>query len=402
MSTDRRPPFRTQTLGGILLRMLIGLASPRRRAAARTAPSTAAISRGVTGPSAPLVISLAALLVVVVVSAVVLVRVFTLSASPNAGPGDNSKLTGLVTSLGVTPIAQPTSGGAVVAFPTAVPLVVPAGVQAILKRSFNSGGGTAFAQPQDALRGPDGRTYVADTGHGRVAVLDATGKLILSISAGPGASLKSPFGLALAKTGDLLVLDSELGRVIEYGPAGDVVRSSGASLPLVHARGISVDRQGDVLVAAPALDAIITLGPDLALLRQQPNVGPGGAHLFDQPSSVAAGPGGSVFVVDSQNNRLVRFDAQWKTLQSWPLSAGDTFHAPHILPLADGRVLVSYPAGNKLLLFGADGGQPRSYSLPAEGGQSPLPVGLAAVKLPEVLVACTGGGVILDISLPSL
>jgi len=41
-------------------------------------------------------------------------------------------------------------------------------------------------------------------------------------------------------------------------------------------------------------------------------------------------------------------------------------------------------------------------SLPAEGGQSPLPVGLAAVKLPEVLVACTGGGVILDISLPSL
>ena len=308
-----------------------------------------------------------------------------------------------MTSLGVTPIAQPTSGGAaVVAFPTAAPLVVPAGAPATLKRSFTSGGGTPFAQPQDALRGPDGRTYVADTGNKRVAVLDATGKLVLSISAGPAGSLKSPFGLALTKAGDLLVLDSELGRVIEYGPAGDVVRSSGAALPLVHARGISVDQQGDVLVAAPALDAIITLGPDLALLRQQPNVGSGGTHLYDQPSAVAAGPDGSVFVVDSQNNRLVRFDAQWKALQSWPLSAGDTFHAPHVLPLADGRVLVSYPAGNKLLLFGADGGQPRAYSLPALAGQSPLPVGLAAVKLPEVLVACTGSGVILDLSLPSL
>ena len=89
MSTERRPPFRTQTLGGIVLRMLLVMLSPRRRAAARTAPSTAAVSRGVTGPSAPLVISLAALLLVVVVSVVVLVRVFTYSATPNAGPGDN-------------------------------------------------------------------------------------------------------------------------------------------------------------------------------------------------------------------------------------------------------------------------------------------------------------------------
>lgn len=402
MSTERRPPFHSQTLGGVLLRMLIGLLSPRRRAAARSALPPTPISRGMSGPSAPLVISIAALLLVVVVSAVVLVRVFTLSATPNAAPGDSTKQTGLLTSLGVTPIAQPTSGVAVVAFPTAVPLVIPAGIPATLKRSFSNGGGMAFSQPQEALRAPDGRTYVADTGNGRVAVLDARGKLILSISAGPGASLKSPFSLGLTKAGDLLVLDSELGRVIEYRPSGDVVRSSSATLPLVHARGISVDAQGNVLVAAPALDAIVTLGPDLALLRQQPNVGAGGVHLYDQPSAVAAGPGGSVFVVDSQNNRLVQFDPQWKTLQSWPLSAGDTFHAPHVLPLADGRVLVSYPSAGKLLLFAAAGGQPRAYSLPAQAGPSPLPVGLAAAKLPEVLVTCTGSGVILDLSLSSL
>ena len=129
MSTERRPPFRTQTLGGILLRMLIGAVSPRRGGVRATTP---AVSQMGSGPSAPLVISLATLLLVLAVSVVVLVRVFTLSATPNLAPGDNTKLTGLLNSLGVTPVAQPTQAGAVVAFPTSIPLVVPAGVPATL------------------------------------------------------------------------------------------------------------------------------------------------------------------------------------------------------------------------------------------------------------------------------
>lgn len=397
----KRPRFRAQTLGGLLAGITRALFSGTTRPA-RPARSAAAMADGdlpagsIPAPAArgpiTVILSIVALVVVAAVAAsiVILVRLF---GSANEG----------VVHISIPNAATATPAGPATPPPLAT-LAVPAGTRVSAARIFGGQGGVVLLSPQEALRQKDGKIYVADAGNHRVAVLDGKGRLIGAITRAMNDPLQAPFSLAITPRGHLLVLDSDAGAVIEYDGAGAPVQQSAPSLSLVHSRGIAVDAAGHVLVADPAANAIYTLGSDLALQHTQGAAsGSGGAHIFDQPSAVATGPGGAIFVMDSQNNRIDRFSSDWQLQFTYPLVPTDTLHPPHMLPLADGRLLVTDPPGNKLLLFGPADAQPVAFSL---GGSSPLPcaspLGLAADRLPAVLITCNGSGQLWQVRVPGL
>jgi hypothetical protein len=125
-----------------------------------------------------------------------------------------------------------------------------------------------------------------------------------------------------------------------------------------------------------------------------------GVSLFNQPSGVAAGLRGTVFVVDSQNSRLVEFTPDWKVLQSWPIAVTDTQHSPRALPLSNGNVLVSNPRDGQLLLFGNGFEAPRAFNIPA--GSASVPLGVTKGRHGEVLVTCYGTNQVLEFRLPGV
>jgi hypothetical protein len=295
-----------------------------------------------------------------------------------------------------TPPAVPTvPTPAATLLPTVPPL--PAGGRAaIMVRSYGRG---LLAQPQEAVRLPDGRLAVADTGHHRVLLFSSTGKQAGVITSGQHGPLQAPFSLAVLQDGSLLVLDSDAGQVLKYGPDNRLLAASSAALPLGHARGIAVDVLGGVLVVSPAMNAVYLLSPDLTSQGARAAVS-GNSVLFSQPSAIVAGRDGSVYVVDSQNNRLERFSSRWSLLGQWPISVADTQHSPRAVIVPGGGVLVSSPGAGKLVYFPGGSGNEVVYSLP--GGSAARPLGLSMLGASHVLVTCSGSGTVLEVRLPGL
>lgn len=373
-----KPPFRDQSLVGVLRSLARSLG---RRPRSAVGPLSGATS-GEQGTSAqtsvwtpPMIMATVALLIVIVVSVVVLQRVYSTStASPN-----------------------PLGSGSIVptSIPTAIPVKLVVSPGTPITPTTVLGGADAestLLAPQEAVQASDGLIYVADTGNHRVAVLNKNGKLVRTITkSARGALLSSPSSLVLTPDGHLVVLDSDTGIVLEYTTNGALVNSSSRAVPLIHARGIAVDAQGQIYVADPATNSIFTLDTGLNIVHQETASPDGGkTFLFQQPTAVAPAPGGGMYVVDGQIGALDLFSADWQLQHTWPLAITDTLHSPRVLPLADGRVLATDPADNKLLLFTPGVVQPAFYALNTVPGPLAAPLGIASASKHRVLLTCTG------------
>jgi hypothetical protein len=384
---DRKPPFRKQSVLGILKAFRRSLFHSRSAASGpfAKAPGGASARTSSSIWTPPMIVATMALVIVIVVSIVVLQHVYSSgTAAPNP--------------LGsTTPVPSP----AATAIP--VPLQVSAGTP--ITPTVILGGSNAASTllgPSEAVRGPDKLYYVADTGNHRVAVLNGKGKLVRSITAGSQGSLSSPSSLAFTPNGRLVVLDSDTGFVTEYTTKGKVVTSSPRSVPLVHSRGLSVDSQGQVYVADPATDSIFTLDSGLNITHQETASPDGGkTFLFQQPTAVVPAPGGGFYVVDGQVGQLDLFTSAWQLIRSWPLAVGDTLHSPRVLPLSNGRVLVTDPSDSKLLLFSLDATQPTFYALNTVPGPPPSPLGVSAMGN-KVLLTSTGANQLWVLTIPGL
>jgi len=333
-----------------------------------------------------MLVASAALVIVIVVSILVLAHVYSSgTTAPAALP------------LGTTaPQALPTAAMPKLAMSVGTP---------ITPTTMLGGGNSAstLLAPQEALLGSDGLYYVADTGNHRVAVLNSHGSLVRQILNGPSGPLQAPASLAFTHDGHLLVLDSDSGLVLEYTMADKLLATSSRAVPFIHARGLAVDAQGQIYVADPATDGIFTLDTGLNVVHQQTaSPDQGKTFLFQQPTAVAPAPGGLLYVVDGQNQRLDLFNATWQLQESWPLAITDTLHSPRVLPLANGQALVSDAVDNKILLYSPDQLQPAAYSLATVAGPAAGPLGIAAAGHHRLLVTASGANQIWLVPVPGV
>jgi DNA-binding beta-propeller fold protein YncE len=163
-------------------------------------------------------------------------------------------------------------------------------------------------------------------------------------------------------------LDSELSAVLEFDPAGKLIKSFGAGM-FVFPHGIAVDKDGNVYVAdADGKNGkghiVVKFSPEGKVLMTLGKPGmPGDAPgFFYRPSAVAVAPNGDIFVADghggASNARIVKFSADGKFIKTWGKkgTGPGEFDEPHGIALdSTGRMFVADRVNARIQIFDQDG-----------------------------------------------
>jgi prepilin-type N-terminal cleavage/methylation domain-containing protein len=213
--------------------------------------------------------------------------------------------------------------------------ITPAGVVSTLAGSgtagFSDGTGTAaqFDTPLGVAVDASGTVYVADGNNRRirkispagvVSTLAGSGTLGFSDGTGTAAQFYIPYGVAVDASGTVYVADTFNYRIRKISPAGVVSTlagsgtsgssdGTGAAAQFYYPGSVAVDNSGTVYVADIGNNRIRKISPAgvvSTLAGSTPGVadGTGTAAQFYAPTGVAVDSSGSVYVADTNNNRI--------------------------------------------------------------------------------------------------
>lgn len=167
---------------------------------------------------------------------------------------------------------------------------------------------------------------------------------------------------AVAIDGDGLVWVLGRGRsaVQAFDAAGRLVRSW-SDVTFRKAHGLTFDRDGNLWITDAGAHVAQKFTPDgkLLLTLGTPNESGEDAAHFDQPTDVAIGPDGGIYVSDGYgNNRVVRFSRDGKFLGTFGKegSALGEFRLPHALAFdSAGRLYVADRSNARIQVFDKNG-----------------------------------------------
>ena len=203
-----------------------------------------------------------------------------------------------------------------------------------------------LAQPHDAAFSPDGKLiYVTDMRNSRIRVLEAmTLKPVGSFGEG---ELSYPHDAEFDKSGRLLVADTGKDRIAIYAVQGAKGKLVGELKGLAGPEGVAVAPDGRVIVTN-------TRAATLGVFRDgklERSVGGHGAKdgEFSNPHDVEAAADGSVYVVDSGNNRVQVFDAALRHRASF--GAALQLSGPKYLAFDGDRIWLADENNHRLLLL---------------------------------------------------
>jgi predicted membrane-bound mannosyltransferase/DNA-binding beta-propeller fold protein YncE len=178
-----------------------------------------------------------------------------------------------------------------------------------------------------------------------------TANLIIDANSLKTTSLNAPRSLAFAPDGSFYVADSQNNRIVHLSPLGDLLGTWGEVSP----------------------------GCPYATANPPPNVP---TDTFCEPWGVAVGPDGSVYVTDTWNARVVKFNAKGQYITSWGFYGQDTpeaFWGPrgiavdsnghvYVADTGNKRIVVFDPKGTYITQFGSAGLDPGQFDEPVGVG----------------------------------
>jgi len=294
--------------------------------------------------------------------------------------------------------------------------------------------------PEGSLPDANGDFLVCDTGHDRVLKYDPSGALIgqLQLSTNPRAI---PSDIALDSNGDLYIAEWGVHRIEKYsstafsiptctGPvsAGGPYLTDGigcahlsgvASDPVtwttsgsgtfdpdnttldanycpsaedVAAGSVTLTLTAGLCPSSNATLTIVTPPPSFSFIRAwgTPGSGPG---QFDRPIGIVIDESQTVYVTDSGNNRIQKFDSTGVFLGEWGTfgsSPGQLWNPTGIDIGPDGLAYVSDNANQRISVFTRDGSFVRMFNLPHNPTDS-YPVGLDCEPSGNLWVAALTG-----------
>ena len=237
-----------------------------------------------------------------------------------------------------------------------------------------------LSSPFDVATGPDGSVYVTDLGQhrvrriapdGTISTVAGTGDAGFTGDGGPAtaARLDMPSGVTVGSDGSVFIADTNNGRVRRVAPDGTIttvagngtIGSGGDGGPATAAQlaaptGIAVAPDGTVFVADTSAHRVRRIGPDGTIGTFAGTGSPGydadgvpahATRIFS-PTGLALAPDGSLYVADTENERVRRIgpDGVIHTVAGNG-SSGDA---------TDGTPAVSSPLDRPLdVALGADG-----------------------------------------------
>jgi len=201
-----------------------------------------------------------------------------------------------------------------------------------------------LSQPHDAAFSPDGKLiYVTDMRNSRIRVLEAmTLKPVGVFGVG---ELSYPHDAEFDKSGRLLVADTGNDRVAIYATQGAGAKLVGELKGLSGPEGVAVAPDGRIIVTN-------TRAGTLSVFRDnklERTVGRHGAKdgEFSNPHDIEAASDGSVYVVDSGNNRVQVFDSALKHKTSFGASLN--LSGPKYLAFDGDRIWVADEYNHRIL-----------------------------------------------------
>jgi sugar lactone lactonase YvrE len=222
----------------------------------------------------------------------------------------------------------------------------------------------------------DGQILVCDTVSGIVAVFDLVDRTVEMLGDGPNGQLGKPVNIVVDEDGTRYVVDTDLGRVLVYDANNRYIRAIGdpeAWLPtdvaILGKRLYVTDKKsGQIVLVEKAT------GEEL---RRFSETAAGEKTLF-APTNLALGVDGSVYVSDTGNPRVRKFDDRGELLQTFGsvgLMVGqfvrpkgvavDREDRVYVVDAANSVVQIFNPDGELLLFFGGRGNRPGELYLPA-------------------------------------
>jgi DNA-binding beta-propeller fold protein YncE len=170
-------------------------------------------------------------------------------------------------------------------------------------------------------------------------------------------------------------------------------------------RGIAAGLDGDIYVADSRNHRILHIGADGTLLNEWGTFGDNAAGdapigAFNEPWGVAVGPDGSVYVSDTWNHRIQKFDEDGEPVTMWgqygqPMAevpeSSSYFWGPRGVAVdAQGRVFVADTGNKRIVVFDENGDYITEFGTPGlDPGQFDEPVGVAVAEDGTVFVTDT-------------
>jgi DNA-binding beta-propeller fold protein YncE len=173
----------------------------------------------------------------------------------------------------------------------------------------------SLLRPQSGTVDALGRVIVTDAGRQALFVFDEKlGKMSVWRAATESLSFVSPVGVSVAKNGDVLVADAELRRVIRLDAQGNPKAEFGFG-DLERPTGLAIDlANGHIYVSDTAEHNIKVYADNGTLLQIMGKVGTE-AGEFNAPTHISF-IDGKLYVTDTFNARVQVFDSKGKFIRS--------------------------------------------------------------------------------------
>jgi DNA-binding beta-propeller fold protein YncE len=222
-----------------------------------------------------------------------------------------------------------------------------------------------------------GKLYVCDSGGHRGLVFDFAERDFRTFGEKGPFQVQMPINVGLGPDGEKYITDTVAGRVLVLDSQDQPVRALGARLGMKPCDVVWYE--GELYVADLKTDTVRVLDPVQGVERRRIG-GPGSAPgRFFQPTNLALGPEGHLFVCDTLNARVQVLDRNGSVVRivgSRGRALGQLVRPKGIAVDRAGRLYVCDAAAETVLLYsregrllmalGGPGVDPGSLSLPAK------------------------------------
>ncbi len=277
------------------------------------------------------------------------------------------------------------------------------------QRGISGSGNGQFTSPSGITTDASGNVYVADTWNHRIEKYDSSGNFLFNWgSQGSGyGSFFTPIGIATNSAGDLFVADQNNNRVQKFllanlCPGGTTLVVTGVCYvtlvggygaddgDFLYPAGAALDSLGNVYVADTMNNRIQKFDNSLVF---QSKWGTAGNGEFFSPAAIDADSSGDIYVADANNYRVQKFTSSGAYITQWGGFGSSDGQFRSFFGLAvdgAGNVYVADTMNARIQKFSSTGTFLLKWGGPGSGfGQFSSPQGLAVDSDGNVYVADT-------------
>ena len=227
-----------------------------------------------------------------------------------------------------------------------------------------------FSFPKDLALDSEGNVYVVDSQNNRIQKFDPEGNLLTawgSFGQEPG-QFSEPWGIAVDSEGFVYVADTWNHRIQRFTSDGELVtywgvfQDTGGELAepqgtLYGPRDIAIDHEGNLFVTDTGNKRVQKFDAEGNPLGEWGGAG-SEVGQFLEPVGIAIDQEANIYVADTWNQRVQVFDEDFQFVRQWRVDGwvGESIvNKPYLALDGQGRVYVTDPEGYRVLVFSGEG-----------------------------------------------